>query len=103
MKCYYVKDRYLRQHEFANSRDVPLVSLRRTTSNTTPGIGGGPRALHYNSYNKVGASFVAPHRTACSPLSCVCVYLGVPIPRLWLSRAHARAPLLSPDSHPYLV
>ena len=52
MKCYYVKDRYLRLHEFGNSRDLPLVSLRRTTSNTTPGIGGGPRSLHYNSYNK---------------------------------------------------
>ena len=38
--------------QFSNSRDVPLVSLRRTTSNTTPGIGGGPRSLLYNSYNK---------------------------------------------------
>ena len=38
--------------QFGNSRDVPLVSLRRTTSNTTPGIGGGPRSLLYNSYNK---------------------------------------------------
>eukprot|EP01034_Spumella_vulgaris_P022090 gene22090-28189_t len=36
-------DRYLRMHEFSNSRDMPLVSLRRTTSNATPGIGGGPR------------------------------------------------------------
>lgn len=51
-KCYYVKDRYLRMHEFHNSRDVPLVSLRRTTSNSTPGIGGGPRTLTYNVYNK---------------------------------------------------
>jgi hypothetical protein len=38
--------------QFSSSRDVPLVSLRRTTSNTTPGIGGGPRSLLYNSYNK---------------------------------------------------
>lgn len=51
-KCFYVKDRYLRMHEFGNSRDVPLVSLRRTTSNATPGIGGGPRTLSYNSLNK---------------------------------------------------
>jgi len=51
-KCYYVKDRYLRLYEFSSSRDVPLVSLRRTTSNTTPGIGGGPRSLLYNTYNK---------------------------------------------------
>ena len=78
MKCYYVKDRYLRQHEFANSRDVPLVSLRRTTSNTTPGIGGGPRALHYNSYNKVRmTASVSPH--AHPPLSCF--FLCGPLPR----------------------
>lgn len=51
-KCFYVKDRYLRMHEFSNSRDVPLVSLRRTTSNATPGIGGGPRTLSYNTFNK---------------------------------------------------
>ena len=38
--------------QFSNSRDVPIVSLRRTTSNTTPGIGGGPRSLLYNSFNK---------------------------------------------------
>uniref|UniRef100_A0A7S3GXJ7 Coatomer subunit alpha n=1 Tax=Spumella elongata TaxID=89044 RepID=A0A7S3GXJ7_9STRA len=51
-KCFYVKDRYLRMHEFSSSRDVPLVSLRRTTSNATPGIGGGPRTLSYNAHNK---------------------------------------------------
>lgn len=51
-KCFYVKDRYLRMHEFSNGRDVPLVSLRRTTSNATPGIGGGPRSLAFNSLNK---------------------------------------------------
>ncbi|KAJ1426745.1 vesicle coat complex COPI, alpha subunit [Ochromonadaceae sp. CCMP2298] len=51
-KCFYVKDRYLRMHEFSSTRDVPLVSLRRTTSNATPGIGGGPRALGYNTLNK---------------------------------------------------
>lgn len=52
LRCFYVKDRYLRLHEFSNGRDIPLVSLRRTTSNTTPGIGGGPRALKYNILNK---------------------------------------------------
>lgn len=51
-RLFYVKDRYLRLHEFGNGRDVPLVSLRRTTSNTTPGIGGGPRHLEYNALNK---------------------------------------------------
>ena len=43
---------YCGHGQFANSRDVPLVSLRRTTTNTTPGIGGGSRTLLYNSYNK---------------------------------------------------
>jgi coatomer protein complex subunit alpha (xenin) len=51
-RCFYVKDRYLRLHDFSNGRDVPLVSLRRTSTNTTPGIGGGPRHLSYNSLNK---------------------------------------------------
>jgi len=52
VRCYYVKERYLRMHEFASGRDVPLVPLRRTSSNTTPGIGGGPRSLNYNIFNK---------------------------------------------------
>jgi hypothetical protein len=49
---FYVKNRYLRVHEFHNARDVPLVSLRRTTSSARPGIGGGPRTLTYNVINK---------------------------------------------------
>ena len=51
-RCFYVKDRYLRLHEFGNGRDIPLVSLRRSSANTTPGIGGGPRGLSYNVLNK---------------------------------------------------
>lgn len=51
-RCFYVKDRYLRVHEFSSSRDLPLVSLRRPSTATTPGIGGGPRSLHFNSLNK---------------------------------------------------
>lgn len=51
-RCYYVKERYLRLHEFGSNRDIPLVSLRRTTTTTTAGIGGGPRTLHYNVLNK---------------------------------------------------
>lgn len=51
-RCFYIKERYLRLHEFGSGRDIPLVSLRRTTSTTTPGIGGGPRTLHYNVLNK---------------------------------------------------
>ena len=51
-KCFYVKDRFLRVHEFSSGRDAPLVSLRRTSSSSTPGIGGGPRTLNFNSFNK---------------------------------------------------
>ena len=51
-RCFYVKDRYLRLHEFGNGRDISLSSLRRTSFNVTPGIGGGPRALQFNSFNK---------------------------------------------------
>ena len=51
-RCFYAKDRYLRLLEFASGRDVPLVSLRRSVTNTTPGVGGGPRTLTYNSLNK---------------------------------------------------
>jgi coatomer protein complex subunit alpha (xenin) len=51
-RCFYVKDRYLRLYEFSSGRDNPPVSLRRTSSNTTPGIGGGPRTLSFNSLNK---------------------------------------------------
>jgi len=52
-RCFYVKDRYLRLHEFGNGRDISLSSLRRTSFNMTPGIGGGPRSLQYNAFNKV--------------------------------------------------
>lgn len=51
-KCFYVKDRYLRHYDFSNNRDGPLVSLRRTNSTATPGIGGGPKSLSYNIFNK---------------------------------------------------
>jgi coatomer subunit alpha len=51
-KCFYIKERYLRLHELGNGREAPLVSLRRSSSNNTPGIGGGPRHLTYNVFNK---------------------------------------------------
>lgn len=51
-KCFYVKDKYLRQLEFKNGKDVPLLSLRRSASVSTPGIGGNPRSLAYNFLNK---------------------------------------------------
>jgi len=51
-KVYYIKDRYLRLFEFTSGKDIPVVSLRRTSSNSTPGIGGGPTGLSYNIFNK---------------------------------------------------
>lgn len=51
-KCLYVKDRYLRQYDYTNSRDAPLVSLRRPTTSSTNGTGGGPKQLAYNTFNK---------------------------------------------------
>jgi coatomer subunit alpha len=51
-RCFYVKDRYLRLQEFGNGRDIPLVSLRRSSASTTAGIGGGPRSLSFNVLNK---------------------------------------------------
>lgn len=51
-RCFFVKERYLRLHELGNGREAPLVSLRRPSSNSTPGIGGGPRYLTYNIFNK---------------------------------------------------
>ena len=50
--CFYTKDRYLRIHDFSNGRDAPLASLRRNSSHATPGIGGGPRGLNHNIFNK---------------------------------------------------
>ena len=51
-RCYYVKDRYIRLYEFANGKDNTLISLRRSGNSTVPGIGGGPRSLAYNIFNK---------------------------------------------------
>lgn len=54
---YYVKERYLRLFEFANSRDVPVVSLRRSGTLGT-GIGNVPRTLTYNAYNTAENNFL---------------------------------------------
>jgi coatomer protein complex subunit alpha (xenin) len=51
-RCFYIKDRYLRLHEYTSGKDLPLVSLRRASTNNTPGIGGGPRTLIFNTLNK---------------------------------------------------
>lgn len=54
-RLFYVKDRYLRLHEYASGRDVPLVSLRRGGM-AGGGAGAGVlgnviRTLHYNTFN----------------------------------------------------
>lgn len=50
-RMIYVKDRYLRQHDFGSSRDMAVVSLWRAGHSQTPGIGNGPRSLQYNHFN----------------------------------------------------
>ena len=48
-RMFYVKDKYLRMHEFGHGRDVPVVSLRRGGHSQPSGLGNGPRSLSYNS------------------------------------------------------
>ena len=55
-RMFYVKDKYLRMHEFGSGRDVPVVSLRRGAQ--TSGLGSGPRALTYNSLSPPSESSV---------------------------------------------
>jgi hypothetical protein len=50
-RMFYVKDKYLRLHEFGSGRDVPVVSLRRGGHTTPSGLGNGPRSLAYNSFS----------------------------------------------------
>lgn len=49
-RLLYVKERYLRVHDFTNGRDTPVFSLRRVvhTQNVT---GNGVRSLEYNNMN----------------------------------------------------
>lgn len=48
---FYVKDRYLRMHEYQSGRDVPVVSLRRAGQNQGNSLGQGPRSLQHNHFN----------------------------------------------------
>jgi len=50
-RLFYVKERYLRMLEFANGRDLPVVSLRRAGQGQISGLGGTPRSLQYNVFN----------------------------------------------------
>ena len=48
-RLYYVKDRYLRMHEYDSTRDIRISSLRRSSSGTA--FGQAPRSLQYNVLN----------------------------------------------------
>jgi coatomer protein complex subunit alpha (xenin) len=49
---FYVKDRYLRVHEFQSGRDVPVLSLRRGSGqSSSSGLGQSPRSLAINPFN----------------------------------------------------
>jgi len=50
-RMFYVKDKYLRLHEFDSGRDVPLVSLRRAGVSQSSGLGNVIRTLQYNVFN----------------------------------------------------
>ena len=72
-RLYYVKDKYLRMHEFASGRDVPVVSLRRGGHTLPSGLGNGPRGLYYNSFSPPSESAVII--TSVSPLARLDSYL----------------------------
>jgi len=57
-RMVYVKDKYLRMHEFSSGRDVPVVSLRRGGHAQPSGLGNGPRGLSYNSLSPPSESCV---------------------------------------------
>jgi coatomer protein complex subunit alpha (xenin) len=50
-KLFYVKDRYLRAHDFISGRDLPTFSLRRAAGHAQGGLCSAPRALEYNIAN----------------------------------------------------
>jgi hypothetical protein len=89
-KLYYVKDRYLRLHEFGSRRDVPVASLRRNNSNgggaaasgtgasgsgPTVGLGGGPRSLAFNTLNPTEDNVLVCSVRA--PLRIIVIYVCV--------------------------
>lgn len=57
-RMFYVKEKYLRMHEFGSGRDVPVVSLRRGGHSQPSGLGNGPRSLAYNSLSPPNESCV---------------------------------------------
>ena len=67
-RMFYVKDKYLRMHEFASGRDVPVVSLRRGGHSQPSGLGNGPRGLSYNSFSPPSESCVLITSVRAPPL-----------------------------------
>jgi coatomer subunit alpha len=57
-KLYYVKDKYVRLHEFSSGKDVPIVSLRRGSTTTPTGLGNGPKCLTFNSFSPANENAV---------------------------------------------
>jgi coatomer protein complex subunit alpha (xenin) len=50
-KLFYVKDKYVRLHEFNSGKDVPVVSLRRGQHSPPSGLGNGPKAMSFNTFS----------------------------------------------------
>jgi coatomer subunit alpha len=65
-RMFYVKDKYLRMHEFGTGRDVPVVSLRRGGHTPPNGLGNGPRGLAYNNFSPPTESSVLITSVCCS-------------------------------------
>ena len=53
---FYAKERYLRMYDLPSKRDVPIVSLRRSSSATA--LGASPWSLTYNTLNQSGETNV---------------------------------------------
>jgi coatomer protein complex subunit alpha (xenin) len=84
---YYIKDRYLRFYDFESSRDVPVLSIRRSTNQSVRSIAYNPqdRAVllcsdadggHYELYQVARLRSVSSIVVGCV-CSCVCVCVCV--------------------------
>jgi len=55
-RLYYVKERYLRMYEFRQNRDVPIVSLRRSSGGTS--LGTAPWGMQHNCLNQADTNLL---------------------------------------------
>ena len=98
-RMFYVKDKYLRMHEFGTQRDVPVVSVRRGGHSQPSGLGNGPRSLSYNSLDQSGSSVLI-----CSVSHgrvCIVTLLFVLLSNL-CCEAHPPPPLPAPLTSAFL-